>query len=296
MVAQVGKEITNEVGLVGLALLGDDIETLHGSRKGYIKQVEIVQAIAFALFFNFLQCQIAHVLGVLVHFEQHLFQIRYSLKSQVLWPQPFLGRLTGIQLLVQISDGFGIDDHGKLQAFRLMYRHDIHRVATLRLHGKHVLFLVPKRKELDDALFRSRLPSEHLLHEVIDKGVANAVEPENAKQRSTKVIKACGLRQRFSQHTRLANAHHRFDGDFTISNGFHLVEARADIAFKAMSLRQHPEIQHVGNIGFVVVKHQVTQRVDQQLDLIRGLQQDGDLRNNWYSFIVQKVRHFRSIV
>ena len=117
MVFLVSQEVVDDIHLFRLALLGDDIQPLHGTSECDIKQVEVVQTVAFLLFFNLLQSHITHILRVLVQLEKHLLKIGYRVEAQVLRTQPFLSGLAGIQLFVQVDDGIGIDDHGEFQSF-----------------------------------------------------------------------------------------------------------------------------------------------------------------------------------
>ena len=176
-----------------LALFGNDVEPLHGTGESHIKQIKVVQLVAFLLFIHLFQSLRTHILRVLVQLEQHFFQVRDGLEAQLLGTQPFLSGLAGIQLFVQINDGLGIDDDRKLQALRLMYRHDFHRIAANRHHSELVLLLFPKRQELGDAFLRPRLPFEDLFHKVVQEGVADGVEMEKAQQVGTKVVEASRL-------------------------------------------------------------------------------------------------------
>ena len=290
------EEIADDIGLFGLALLSDDVKTLHGTGESHIEQVEIVQTVAFLLFFNLLRCQIAHVFGIFVQFEQHFLQIWNRDESQFFRSQPFLCRFAWIQLFVQIDDGLWIDDHGKLQAFRFVYRHDIHRIAAHGLHGKRILFLVPKRQELSNALLRSRLPLENLLQEVVQKRISYGVEMEDSQQVGAKVVEAGSFGKSGLKQTRFANAQHGFHRFLAFCNGFHIVKTATDITFKIRILCQFPVMQHIGDIRFIVAINQIPQCTHHQLDLIGRFQQNRDLRNDGYSPIIQEIGHFGAIV
>ena len=149
-----------------------------------------------------------------------------------------------------------------------MYRHNIHRIAAHRLHGKHILFLVPKRQELSNALLRSRLPLENLLQEVVQKRISHGVEMEDSQQVGAKVVEASRFGKSGLKQTGFANAQHGFHRFLAFCNGFHIVKTATDITFKIRILCQFPVMQHIGDIRFIVAINQIAQCTHHQLDLI----------------------------